>query len=264
MSDSRVALLLGQAALPTALADAGWTGERIEAAALLDRLEAATGRVVVITDEATADAFLEDEATVAMEPEVPQGIHVRAMGETDAPTEQHEGPLPGWQQGLAAMKGSLDRGFQAILPDAFQRLAPVRQVLEGAGERRVVRTESGESWVACGFPDLVRPGAKVLLVRDTEDGPEMVALHRHPKRVGVCGAREDDGYLPGADWDPDPLAKERTGAALPTWGRLVALESDAVYTERGGKVYRWDGRRETEAGTRSQALATLVLRWSQR
>ena len=240
------------------------------AEALPARLEAATGRVVVVMAPADANALLAAEASAEADTDAsPEGISIEqwdaaSSREAGRDAEAAAEPRPGWQQGLEALGATLDRDRIAALPDAFRRLAPVREVLESAGERRLVRTDEGAVFVACGFPDLSRPGAKVLLVRETVGGPEIIALHRHPMRVGVCGQPEADGYLPGSDWDPDPLAEDRTGTRLPTWGELVALEADAVYTQRSGRVYRWDGRRETEAGTHSQALATLVLRWSQR
>lgn len=269
MSEPRLALLLGSCALPEPLAAAGWRSEVVSAEDLPDRLERETGRVVIISDPGGADAIGSLGPESAAEAAPAGGVAVQQMDAPSAPAapddaEETTGPLPGWQQGLSALCGTLERSRIAELPDVFRRLAPVRQVLESAGERRVVRVEDGTSYVACGFPDLARPGAKVLLVRETPGGPEIIALHRHPQRVGVCGLPEKDGYLPGSDWDPEPLAAERTGAALPVWGALVALEAGAVYTQRGSRVYRWDGRRETDAGTHSQALATLVLRWSQR
>jgi hypothetical protein len=169
----------------------------------------------------------------------------------------------GWEAGLLALGGSLDRDRFPPLPEAFERLAPARNVLESAGERGRVLLPNGRSYCAFGFPDLVRPGAKVLLVGEGEPWPEILALHRHPRRVGTCVDGER-GLLPGTDRDPDGPAVERTGAPLPGFGTLFALDGSAVYTRREAKVWSWDGRKERDEGSPGQVLASLLLRWSQR
>jgi hypothetical protein len=56
-----------------------------------------------------------------------------------------------------------------------------------------------------------------------------------------------------------------TGRAPPgEGGTLFAVSGDAIWFERDGRVVRWDGTREREEGTPKQALASLVLEWSQR
>lgn len=268
MSELPLVLLVDDAALPAALA--GYESAAVSSDGLAERIEAAAPgrRVVVITSETRApqiaaalDADLDDAPTI----EGIEGIEVVEMGGPAASEPKNEdGPLPGWQRGLAEMGGTLSRDRLPMLPPSLDRMAPVRQVFEGAGERAHVQTESGETWVACGFPDLRRQRSKVLLVRDAEPRPEIIALHRHPKPVGLVAQRDAEGLLPGADFNPDPLAVARTGHPLRTWGALFAVETDAVYTVRGGRVWRWDGFHDKEVGTPSQATATLVLRWSQR
>ncbi len=173
-------------------------------------------------------------------------------------------PAPrGWEAALAHIGATVDRGAWGPMPEAVHRFAPVRDVLERAGERRPVQDDHGRRWTAFGFPDLRRAGSKVLLVRETDALIEIIALHRAPARVGVCGDR-DEAWLPPSSRDPGPVSVELVGARPPGWGRLFALEGDAVYVERDGRIHRWDGRRETPVGTIGQALASLVLRWSQR
>ncbi len=169
----------------------------------------------------------------------------------------------GWEAALLALGGSLDRDRFPPLPEAFERLAPARNVLESAGERGRVLLPDGRAYGAFGFPDLMRPGSKVLLVGEGEPWPEIVALHRHPRRVGTC-VDGDGGLLPGTDRDPDGPAVERTGAPLPGFGTLFALDGSAVYVRREAKVWSWDGRKERDEGSPGQVLASLLLRWSQR
>lgn len=169
----------------------------------------------------------------------------------------------GWEAALLALGGSLDRDRFPPLPDAFERLAPARNVLESAGERGRVLLADGRSYSAFGFPDLMRPASKVLLVGEGEPWPEIVALHRHPRRVGTCLDGER-GLLPGTDRDPDGPAVERTGAPLPGFGTLFAIDGSAVYVRREARVWSWDGRKERDEGSPGQVLASLLLRWSQR
>lgn len=236
----------------------GWRA--VDAAASdLPEVLAALGaqRVVVVVPEATAAAALPSAA-----PPPVQGLSVSPM-EAAAEPAASEPPANGWQAGLAALGGTLDTDAWPALPEGLARLAPVRNVLESAGQIGRVTREDGTTWVACGFPDLRRPGAKVLLVREGDPQPEVIALHRHPRRVGAV-VFGDGPWLPAADLDPDPVAEQRTGKPLPEWGTLFAVEAASVYVSRSGRVYSWDGKRERDEGTVSQALASLVLRWSQR
>ena len=272
MSERPIVLTLDDTPVPPALQE-GWAHESVSSADLPGRLAALEGRAVLVVTPAQA----EDAARVlgAGSPDdTPEsapvdGIEVGQWAPPGgAPAEPEgtpdAGPAPGWQQGLSAMEANLDVDRSPALPESFGRIAPVREVLEQAGQRGLVETAAGETYVACGYPDLLRAGSKVLLARETAGRPELIALHRHPVPVGVVGTRRTDGYLPGDDWDPDPIAADRTGQPLPAWGTLFAVEGDAVYVERAGKVSRWDGRKEVACGSPTQAMATLVLRWSQR
>lgn len=189
-------------------------------------------------------------------------VEGRAIGQGSAPDPEEDAPVPSWQRALDSLGAVRQPEVWPELPEAFDRMAAAREVLDGAGERATVELESGERCALYGFPDLQRPGSKVLLVRRGDPLPEVVALHRHPRPVGVL-VSGDDGLLPSADLLPDPLAEERTGRPTPNGGFLFALEQDGVYVERGGRVYRWDGRAEEEMGTPRQAYASLVLKWSQ-
>jgi hypothetical protein len=168
----------------------------------------------------------------------------------------------GWGAGLAALSAAVDAGAWCAMPAALDRLPAVRQALERAGERRPVRADAGPAWSAFGFPDLRRPDAKVLLLREAGDGVELTALHRFPARVGVCGL--PGGLLPPASTPPADAAAGRTPRPPPPGGRLFAVEADAVYIDRDGMIYRWDGRKEAAQGSPAQALATLALRWTER
>jgi hypothetical protein len=179
-----------------------------------------------------------------------------------APTQ-----IPTWQQALDHLGWRLDRERWGQLPDELARMAPVRQILASAGERRLVKAEDGKSRVACGFPDLRRADAKVITIgieTDWEGRPvfELLALHRHPRPTGTCTPA--GAWTPASDLLSAPVCEDRTGRAAPDGGDLFAVDGAVVHLRRGQTVVAWDGRDDRLMGTASQALASLVLRWSQR
>jgi len=240
----------------------GWTVVDTDAAGLPALLASLSARrtVVVVPDTAAHAAVAAAEPPAAASGRVSL-VHT---SEPEAPPPSAAGgpPLTGWQAGLSALQATLDTDAWPALPEGLARIAPVRNVLESAGQIGRVTTEDGTTWVACGFPDLRRPSSKVLLVRDSPSQPEVIALHRFPRRVGVVTG--DSGrWLPG-DLRVDSICAERTGRPAPGGGRLFAVEAARVLLVEAGRVQSWDGRRLTDEGTPSQTLASLVLRWSQR
>jgi hypothetical protein len=175
------------------------------------------------------------------------------------PAAAPDAPLVGWQAGVAALGGTLVRGAPFDPPERLPQGAI--DVLASAGERATLTTPDAVRWTAFGFPDLSRPAAKVLLVRDAEPLAEVVALHRWPARVGLCA--DDAVLLPARD----SLVAEsdaRCGAACPQEGALLAVEAASVFLSTGSRAARWDGRTLGEAAPTSSTIASLVLQWSQR
>ena len=175
--------------------------------------------------------------------------------------------VPIWQQALDRQGWRLDRARWGQLPDELAQLAPVRQILASAGERRLVLGEDGQTRIACGFPDLRRTDAKVITIAietDWEGRPvfEFLALHRHPRPTGTCTPA--GAWTPASDLLSAPVCEERTGRKAPEGGDLFAVDGSVVYLRRGRTVVSWNGQEERAMGTPSQALASLVLRWSQR
>jgi hypothetical protein len=162
---------------------------------------------------------------------------------------------------LRALGGELVVGWCGI-PDHFDRYAAARDVLESAGARGRITLPDGRRLLAFGWPDLSRPNSKVLVIGDGTPVPEIVALHRHPRRTGLCA--EGGTLLPDASEDGDVHAEHLTGRVTPHGGELYAVDAASVHVLRDRHVWRWDGRRETDEGTPAQALASLLLQWSQR
>ena len=237
----------------------GWRAVDTDASGLAGLLASVPEhRTIVIVPEASATAALPAPTPA---PPVAGRVTLSEI-ETAAPPAADSAPASGWAAGLAALGATLDTDAWPALPEGLARIAPVRNVLESAGQIGRVTAEDGTKWVACGFPDLRRPSSKVLLVRDALPHGEVIALHRYPRRVGIV-ARGSGAWLPG-DQAPGAVVEEVTGREAPVGGALFAVEPGQVHLSDGGRVQSWDGRRLSDSGTASQALASLVLRWSQR
>ena len=202
-------------------------------------------------------------------PAPPSGASTGAV--TIEPRELRPGPSAGaestpegaWHRAMGAL--GLQLGARAQLPAALERLAPLRAVLDGAGELRHATDADGERWVLAGFPDLRQAHSKVLLLSDADSAEDLVlrALHRHPRVVGVGGDRSGPG-LPMRGDPAGQLSEEIVGRVDPEGGSFFAREAAAIWLLRSGRVFRWDGRRSTPMGTQSQALATIAIDWAQR
>lgn len=223
-------------------------------------------------DEPTLEAEFEEE-TDALPP--PTGTLGRLGGpgrleiglsapEDERPPDPGAPARSGWQRAVYDLGGEVRHDLREELPPALEKFAPVVNVLEQAGESGVLILPSGVRYSLWGFPDLRRPGSKVLAVGWGSPLAEILALHRHPTPTGAC-IDERHGLLPHRDRAAGPVAEQITGRPPPgTTGSLVAVTGDAVWFERDGRVVRWDGQREREDGSVKQALASLVLDWSQR
>ncbi|MFT4977844.1 MAG: hypothetical protein ACI8S6_003751 [Myxococcota bacterium] len=195
-------------------------------------------------------------AVVKQSEEVPGRVEVSALGQGSAP-EAAEGGR--WQSALSSMGATLSRDRWYALPDLVSEQAAVREVLEGAGERAVAVMPDGREVGVFGFPDLRRPSSRVLVVGVTRGVLEVAVLHRHPASVGIVGRGT---FLRSGEVDDEATA--RTGQPTPYGGMLFALAHGAVYIERDGRIYLWDGKRERDEGSEGQATASLLLRWSLR
>lgn len=217
--------------------------------------------------EATApDAPIAEQTPPEVEAPTQRAFSVDLRSQDAAPPAEDATELtvePAWQRALNDL-GIVLQG-RANLPEALDRLAPVRNLLEQPGElRRGVETD-GTVWIVAGFPALKGPAAKVLLLSDSALPEDLVvrALHRHPRVVGVGGEIATPGLPARAD-PASTLSEELVGRVDPEGGSFFGRDGGAVYLLREGRVFRWDGRRTAPMGSPAQALATLCLDWTQR
>jgi len=182
---------------------------------------------------------------------------------TDA-DEDAEAPLSAWQQALLALDPDWKRTGCPALPAAVVSNDGLRNVLDSAMQRGSLVYE-GQTYGLYGFPDLLRPSSKVLLVGPGEPFGTVVAMHRHPRQVGVlCRWGQSLPGWPNTGNDPARVGGERTGHAYPGEGQLFAIESDRILVLEGTRVHSWDGRRRRDEGSPASALASLALHWSGR
>lgn len=170
----------------------------------------------------------------------------------------------GWLRTVKRWGAEVLRGVREPIPEEIERLAPVLDVLQRAGDFGALVMPDGRRFALYGYPDLLRPSSKVLAVAGTGGIPHVLALHRWPAETGTC--IDGDASLTPDRGQRTEVVAERLTSRAPSGepGPLFAVSGEAVWFERGRKIARWDGRKETDQGTPNQALATLVLEWSQR
>ncbi|MFT7521442.1 MAG: molybdenum cofactor biosynthesis protein B [Kiritimatiellia bacterium] len=186
---------------------------------------------------------------------------------SEAPATDADGetvPNRGWKRAVYDLELEIIRGEYPDMPEVIEKFAPVRNLLEQAGEYAQIKFPNKNRMTIYGFPDLQRPNSKVIAVGWGEPMAEIIALHRYPTQVGLC-IEEERGLMPGRDTDIASICETVTGRAPPnTSGELFAVSHDTVWIQRGTRVYSWDGRREKDDGNAKQALASMVIDWHTR
>jgi hypothetical protein len=190
------------------------------------------------------------------------GVGAAAIGAGTPPPASDEAPS-GWVKALQDLGGTLDRERRVPLPEVLEGISPVIDVLHTAGETATWVRPDGGAFGVYGWPDLRRPSSRVLAIRAGEPWGEILALHR----VARTGTSIDEarGLARRRFEDVQRVAEEITGRAPKSPdGKLFAVQGDAVWIQRANRVIRWDGAKEHDEGTPKQALASLVLAWSNR
>lgn len=194
-----------------------------------------------------------------------RGLHLEAAPSADAAAPPAAQALPpaGWLRAVHELEGTVHLDRREELPQPVEKLAPFHDVLHNAGETGVLVLPSGVAYSLWGYPDLRRPGSKVLAVGWGKPLVELLALHRYPTPTGTTIA-QDHGRLPHAR-EVAETTEAITGAAPPSDAdALFAIDGTHVWLCKGSRVVQFDGRKETDLGTTKQALASLALAWSTR
>ena len=200
----------------------------------------------------------QDTKQAAVNTESPtSGIHVSQI-QTSTPVSKTP---RGWKNVIESLGGTLDTDTWTGVTPELTKPAPVRNILEQAGKRAMVRFENKKEYTAYGYPNLSQTNAKVLLIGANGGNIEIIALHRSPEKVGVVSAN-------GCGWLPQKslteLSDEITKRRPPkTDATVFAIDSRSLYYESAGTIFHWDGKKERNMGSPNQALSSLLLQWSQ-
>ncbi|MAA80168.1 MAG: hypothetical protein CL916_13020 [Deltaproteobacteria bacterium] len=206
------------------------------------------------SEESTHDI---SQAQVKEEPQE-SGIHVSQTHiSPPVPTSSPRG----WQEVIKSLGGTLDTDSWTGITPELKKPAPVRNILEQAGKRAIVRFENKKEYTVYGYPNLSQSNAKVLLIGADGGNIEIIALHRSPQKVGIVSTH-------GCGWLPQKslteLSKEITNRPPPkTDATVFAIDSRSLYYESAGTIFHWDGKKERNFGNPNQALSSLLLQWSQ-
>ena len=164
-------------------------------------------------DEPTAELEIVTEEQPAAPPAAPTGgrtrVDMRHTGDAPAPAATEDGP---WQRRIKELGGTIQLDRREPFPDEVERMAPVVDVLVGAGDVGVLTLEDGRTYSIWGFPDLRRPSSKVLVLREGWPLCELVALHRHGTGTTVTGP---GGLLTSRDADVAEVATAVVGRPPP-------------------------------------------------
>ena len=188
-------------------------------------------------------------------------VHEKSNPNPSSPRSQPTPAKSGWKAALSQLQIELTLDY-APLPEELSSIPAAYAVFEQAGEMKYAVDRYGNRFGVYGFPDLKRPSAKVLIVRPGSPYPEIIALHRYPSKVGILPTHHS-GYLMSASQGLEQVCMQHTGRTN-NGDAIIAIEPRVVYIQRNNDIVRWDGRRESDMGTIRQAIASLVLQWSQR
>lgn len=216
----------------------------------------------VMRSRTTPDALPEFAlpAPAAMEPPR-KGTDVVQMAAEVVP--ETAAPAPGWQAAIAALGGRLVPAGGSPIPDALAAIPAAMDVLNSASARMKLVCDDGRSWLVFGYPDLLRPGSKVIAVREALPIAEIVALHRWPARVGLCNEL-DDSLVPSAEANVAEVSEARCGKPWTEEGNLFAVDAASVWIQQRRYVRKWDGKRAGPEDNVGPAIGSLLLHWSQR
>ncbi|MFH1467704.1 MAG: molybdenum cofactor biosynthesis protein B [Pseudomonadota bacterium] len=192
------------------------------------------------------------------------GVEVRAHSPMAAAPPPEAAGEAGWRGALAAFGATVVTGTCPALPAVLADIPALNNVLDTAVQRGTA-TFAGRTWGLYGFPDLLRPGSRVLAIGEGGPWGVVLALHRHPSRTGVLAAPAHAlvGW-PDTGADLASLGQEFTGRPCTAPGQALAVEGGRLYLLDGGRVRSWDGRRLRDEGPPRTILASLALRWSTR
>lgn len=167
--------------------------------------------------------------------------------ETTAPS--FESAIGHWENELFTL-GLTSSNRYPVIQD-YSAYPAVHHLLQSTTARRVFTNENEEEFAVFGFPDLLRPSSKVLLL--SKDGG-VLALHRRSQTLILSPKLRE---LITLEYQFEDASLEDNSA-------LIGFGDGLVYFEKDDIVYSWKGNHPSKLGKKSSVIASLCLQWSSR
>ncbi|MBM76426.1 MAG: hypothetical protein CMK59_13555 [Proteobacteria bacterium] len=171
------------------------------------------------------------------------------------------GTVKTWKEHFEELEAKIDEDSWPKLPKLFSQTPAIRNVFEQAGSWKTIDIK-GESFSIYGFPDLLRRGSKLLLVRPQSPLPQILTFHNYPQSSIVGLQKDGSSFL-------EPIRKRQKELYSKLNNESLNLNMDNCVGIDGSKLiflenrvfFRWDGQRKEALGDFKQALPTLLLSW---
>ena len=220
----------------------------------------------VVAEAVAPDGLPDPSGTLGQLEGNRMSVGMADSGSSEAPSAGDADAVPdrGWKRAVYELSGKVRFDLREDLPQPIEKLAPVVNLLETAGEFAVLTLENGLKYSLFGWPDLRRDSSKVIAIGWGEPLAEVLALHRYPTMTGTC-IEEGRGLLPDRWKSVEDVTEKVCGRAPKnTDGELFAMDGKHVWIQRGQRVFKWDGSNEREDGNYKQTLVSLMIDWHTR
>lgn len=169
--------------------------------------------------------------------------------ELEATSPSFEASFGHWDSLLSSLGLTSSTRYPVIRE--FSPYPAVHHLLQSTTARRLVTNEQNEDFAVFGFPDLLRPSSKVLLL--SKDGG-VIALHRKNQTLLLSPQLQNLITL-AHSFDADAIEDDFD---------LLGFGDGLVYFEKNDIVYSWKGDSLSKLGRRASVIASLCLQWSSR
>ena len=223
--------------------------KRIKPERYEDKVGALPFPVAQFTEANTSLELPATTSRVESDPDIPTGIEVAQL-----PVETPLAPTATWEEKLQHWNLTLSEQIFSLPPELSH--GGIQHVLHSAPVHKTIQDPFGRTMGLYGFPDLLRPTSRVLLV--TSDGG-CIALHRRGHHA-ILSPIVEDLLFPSANSFPNwihSILKEHSP---------LALEATKVYGQLHGNSISCSQQRPQQKpeGKVFSTIASLLLQWSSR
>lgn len=185
----------------------------------------------------------------------PIGLNPIDMELEEETTHEFAPSLSHWEHELLIL-GLNTSGRYPVLQD-YSSYPAVHHLLQSTTARRVFTNEHGDEFAIFGFPDLLRPSSKVLLL--SKDGG-VFALHRK-QQTAMLSPQLKKLIVLKKDFEQE-IFEGNLQEIFDTDTTLLGYSDGLVYCLKGDMVYSWNGETLKKMGKKPSVIASLCLQWS--